>query len=94
MRDIKSMPEQIPGSKLNTELENPMPKRSLLQRLISESDSYEGVRGDPMLSQVRDKVAELDAANGEPSTPQVSASQQACMCWRRKMAYRTSTTLY
>lgn len=77
MRDIKSIPEQIPGSKLNTEHENPMPKRSLLQRLISENDSYEGVRGDPMLSQIRDKVAELDAANGrtfDPTSERVTAS--------------------
>jgi len=77
MRDIKSIPEQIPGSKLNTEHENAMPKRSLLQRLISENDSYEGIRGDPMLSQIREKVAELDAANGrtfDPTSERVSAS--------------------
>lgn len=77
MRDIKSIPEQIPGSKLNTEHENPMPKRSLLQRLISENDSYEGVRGDPMLSQIREKVAELDTANGRTfdlTSERVSAS--------------------
>lgn len=76
-RDIKSIPEQVPGSKLNTEHENPMPKRSLLQRLISENDSYEGIRGDPMLSQIQEKVAELDAANGrtfDPTSERVSAS--------------------
>lgn len=75
--EIKSIPEQIPGSKLNTEHENPMPKRSLLQRMISENDSYEGIRGDPMLSQIREKVAKLDAANGrtfDPTSERVSAS--------------------
>lgn len=75
--EIKSIPEQIPGSRLNTEHENAMPKRSLMQRLISENDSYEGVRGDPMLSQIREKVAELDAANGrtfDPTSERISAS--------------------
>lgn len=54
-----------------------MPKRSLLQRMISENDSYEGIRGDPMLSQIREKVAELDAANGhtfDPTSERVSGS--------------------
>lgn len=77
MRDIKSIPEQVPGSKLNTEHENAMPKRSLMQRLISENDAYEGLRADPMLSQISEKVAELDAAHGrsfDPTSERVSAS--------------------
>lgn len=76
-REIESIPDPVPGSKLNTEINNDLPKRSLLQRLISENDSYEGIRGDPMLSQIREKVAELDAANGrtfDPTSERVSAS--------------------
>lgn len=77
MLEIKSIPEQIRGSKLNTEHEGEMPKRSLMQRLISENESYDGVRGDPMMAQIRGKVAELDAANGrtfDPTSERISAS--------------------
>ncbi len=76
-REIESIPDPIPGSKLNTEINNDLPKRSLMQRLLSENDSYEGVRRDPMLGQIREKVAELDAAHGrtsDPASEQLSAS--------------------
>ncbi|MFI8719364.1 XVIPCD domain-containing protein [Stenotrophomonas sp. NPDC077464] len=49
----------------------------LMQRLISENGEYEGVGRDPMLRQTREKVAELDAANGrafDPISERVSAS--------------------
>lgn len=74
--DIKSIPIQI-RSDLNTEHENHLPKQSLIQRWISENGRYDGVGGDPMLSQIREKVAELDAAHGrtsDPTSEQLSAS--------------------
>lgn len=75
--EIQSIRAPYPDSKLNSEVHHEMPKRTLMQRLISENDVHEGVRGDPMLSQIREKVAELDAANGrtfDPTSERVSAS--------------------
>jgi hypothetical protein len=76
-QEIQKIPDPIPGSKLNTEHENPMPKRTMIQWLFSENGPYEGVEGDPMMAQIRGKVAELDAANGrryDPTSENVSAS--------------------
>lgn len=76
-QEIQKIPDPVPGSKLNTEHDNPMPKRTLKQWLISESGPYEGLEGDPMLAQIRGKVAELDVANGrtfDPTSERVSAS--------------------
>jgi hypothetical protein len=76
-QEIQKIPDPIPGSKLNTEHDNPMPKRTLKQWLISENGPYEGVEGDPMMAQIRGKVAELDAANGrtfDPTSERISAS--------------------
>ncbi|WP_313347930.1 XVIPCD domain-containing protein [Stenotrophomonas sp.] len=76
-QEIKKIPAPVPGSKLNTEHENPMPKQTNFQKWISENGPYEGVEGDPMMAQIRGKVAELDAANGrtfDPTSERVSAS--------------------
>lgn len=75
--EIQSIRAPYPHSRLNSEVHHEMPKRSLMQRLISENDAYEGLRADPMLSQISEKVAELDAAHGrsfDPTSERVSAS--------------------
>ncbi|WP_312326746.1 XVIPCD domain-containing protein [Stenotrophomonas sp.] len=68
-REIKSIQAPFPDSKLNTEKDHPMPKRTFQQWLISENE--------PMLEQIQGKVAELDAANGrsfDPTSERISAS--------------------
>ncbi|WP_367344949.1 XVIPCD domain-containing protein [Stenotrophomonas bentonitica] len=68
-REIQSIEAPYPHSKLNVEKDHPMPKRTLPQWLISENE--------PMLEQIRAKVADLDAANGrsfDPTSERISAS--------------------
>ncbi|WP_260844215.1 XVIPCD domain-containing protein [Stenotrophomonas rhizophila] len=75
--EIQSIRAPYPHSELNSEVHHAMPKRSLMQRLISENGEYEGVGRDPMMSQIREKVAELDAANGrsfDSTSERLSAS--------------------
>ena len=75
--EIQSIRAPYPHSELNSEVHHAIPKRSLMQRLISENGEYDGVGRDPMMSQIREKVAELDAANGrtfDPTSERVTAS--------------------
>lgn len=71
-REIKSIQAPFPDSKLNTEVDHAMPKRTFKQWLISENEQR-----DPLHEQIREKVAELDAANGrsfDPTSERISAS--------------------
>jgi hypothetical protein len=89
--EIQSIKAPFRDSKLNTEVPNDMPKRTFKQWLISDNGQPEGASGlaadaraggdrshdDPMMAQIRGKVAELDAANGrtfDPTSERVSAS--------------------
>lgn len=59
---IRSIRAPFPDSELNKEERNPMPDRTLLQRLISEEDLSPTDR--QMLESVRTKVAEIDQQHG------------------------------
>ncbi|MGH8387321.1 MAG: XVIPCD domain-containing protein [Pseudomonas sp.] len=76
-REVESIPAPVRGSKVDAEIHNDMPKQTIFQKWISENGPCEGVEGDPMMAQIRGKVAELDAANGrryDPTSENVSAS--------------------
>lgn len=62
IRPIQSIPAPVPGSPENTEKEGSMPKRTILQRLISEETLPEGQRN--MLNSIRDQVADIDQKHG------------------------------
>lgn len=71
-REIKSIQAPFPNSELNHEVDHPMPKRTFGQWWISDNEQR-----DPMHEQIREKVAELDAANGrsfDPTSERISAS--------------------
>jgi hypothetical protein len=90
--DIESIPAPVPGSRLNKEEHHPMPSRNWKQWLITENGGAReggdtragsmtpadaGHRDNPLLGQIRDKVADLDAANGrsfDATSERVSAS--------------------
>lgn len=75
--EIESIRAPYPHSRLNTEVHHEMPKRTIWQRIISDNGQHEGLESDPMLSKIREKVAELDAANGrtfDPTSERISAS--------------------
>jgi hypothetical protein len=55
---IRSIPAPIPGSELNTEASNDMPKRTLLQKLISDTQLPDKERG--ILDTIRAQVAGID----------------------------------
>lgn len=76
--DIESIPAPVPGSRLNKEEHNPMPSRNWKQWLITENGgAREGSdttaasmtpadarhHDNPLLGQIRNKVAALDVAN-------------------------------
>ncbi len=62
IKHIKSIPAPVPGSPENTEKDGTMPKRTILQRLISEETLPEGQRN--MLNSIRDQVADIDQKHG------------------------------
>lgn len=62
IKPIQSIPAPVPGSPLNTEHKGSMPKRTILQRLISEETLPEGQRN--MLNSIRDQVADIDQKHG------------------------------
>lgn len=58
IKHIRSIPAPVPDSKLNKEDTNDMPKRTLLQKIISDADLPEKERG--MLDTIRAQVAGID----------------------------------
>ena len=62
IKPIQSIPAPVPGSPLNTEEKGSMPKRTILQHLISEESLPEGHR--TMLNAIRDLVADIDQKHG------------------------------
>lgn len=62
IKPIQSIPAPVPGSPLNTEEKGSMPKRTILQHLISEESLPEGYRN--MLNSIRDQVADIDQKHG------------------------------
>lgn len=62
IKPIQSIPAPVPGSPENTEKEGTMPKRTILQRLISEETLPEAHRD--MLNSIRDQVADIDQKHG------------------------------
>jgi len=67
IKPIKSIPAPVPGSPENTEQDGTMPKRTILQYLISEETLPEGQRN--MLNAIRDQVAEIDQKHGRVYNP-------------------------
>lgn len=62
IKPIQSIPAPVPGSPENTEKEGTMPKRTILQRLISEETLPEAHRDT--LNSIRDQVADIDQKHG------------------------------
>ncbi|MCE4373883.1 XVIPCD domain-containing protein [Xanthomonas hortorum] len=59
---IRSIQAPVPDSELNTEQYNPMPERTLLQRVISDAQLPDKDR--EMLSTIREQVAGIDQQHG------------------------------
>ncbi|RRU04356.1 XVIPCD domain-containing protein [Stenotrophomonas sp. 278] len=73
IKHIKSIPAPVPGSPENTEKDGTMPKRTMLQYLISEETLPEGQRS--MLNAIRDQVAGIDQKHGrvyDPTSERIS----------------------
>lgn len=76
--DVQSIKPPYPDSELNTEHYNPMPDRDWKQKMLSENAP--GYRDDPLLSQINQGVARLDADKGrsfDATSENVSASLYA-----------------
>ena len=64
IKHIRSIPAPVPDSELNKEDANDMPKRTLLQKIISDADLPEKERG--MLETIRAQVAGIDKRFNRP----------------------------
>ncbi|HIE5513199.1 TPA: XVIPCD domain-containing protein [Stenotrophomonas maltophilia] len=72
---IRSIRAPFPDSELNREVRNPMPERTLMQRLISEQHLPQKDR--ELLESIRSKVAEVDQQHGrayDDASERISAS--------------------
>lgn len=90
IRDIKSIDEPFPKSKLNEERQNDMPERTLLQRLLSEqqqdapTDPARGYAGagplDSLVPQAEAAMRRLDARNGREYNDQSACMATSAAC--------------
>ncbi len=79
---IRSIKAPFPQSELNHEVRNPMPDRSLMQRILSEE--YPASRGgadDPLLAQARNAMQRLESGLGREydANSERMAASAACL---------------
>ncbi len=80
--EIQMIKDPVPGSDLNRESKNPMPERDFWQHMFSKRDDHapDQPADNPLLRQVTNGVAALDAANGrdfDATSERITASLYA-----------------